>query len=116
MDFINKWKTVYGFDVDIISEACKRTVTAINKPSFNYADSILHGWHESSVKSIEDITKLDEQFIAASTAKLQAAKARSTANTNNRSNTNTTATSNKFHNFSQRDYDFDELEKKIMQN
>lgn len=111
MEYVNRWSEVFRFSNDIICEACKRTITATNKPSFKYADSILTGWHNSSVTSMEDIARLDEQFITASTAKLQAAKARSTVTANARPKTN-----NKFHNFSQRDYDFDELEKKILRN
>ncbi len=109
LDYVNKWSSIYGFDIDIICEACRRTITAINKPSFKYADSILTGWHDSSVTNMNDIEKLDEQFLAASTAKLQATKARNAA----AAAAARSKTTNKFHNFSQRDYDFDELEKKI---
>ena len=115
LDYVKKWTADYGMDLDIICEACKRTIIQTNKPSFNYADSIITSWHKSSVKTMEDIAKLDQNFTAASVAKISSAnRARSSAAS---SGTSTRAKANsKFHNFSQRDYNFDELEKKILGN
>ena len=46
--------------MDIILEACKRTVMQTSKPSLNYTDRILTSWYNDSVKSLEDITALDK--------------------------------------------------------
>ncbi len=64
MDFIAKWKDNYGFDTDIIIEACNRTMSAINNPSFRYADKILSDWHDKGIKNFDDIKKLDDDFNA----------------------------------------------------
>lgn len=106
MTFVNKWTKEYGFDTDLIQEACKRTISATQKPSFEYADSILTNWYNNNVHNLQDISALDEAF-----------------NKNKRSSTRTTvigtssqasAKKNKFNNFDQRQYDGDALEKMLL--
>lgn len=100
MVYVNKWSKEFAFDIEIIQEACKRTISATQKPSFEYADSILTNWHNQNVHTITDITALDEAF-----------------NKTKRNATPTqapTAKRNKFNNFEQRTYDFDKLEKMLL--
>ena len=98
--FVNKWSKEYGFDTEIIQEACKRTISATQKPSFEYTDTILTNWHNQNVHTIKDISVLDEAFN-----KGKRTSAPTQASTTKR---------NKFNNFEQRTYDFDELEKKLL--
>ncbi|MBQ8625048.1 MAG: DnaD domain protein [Agathobacter sp.] len=102
MTFVNKWTKEYNFDTELIQEACKRTISATQKPSFEYADSILTNWYNNNVHTLKDVTALDEAF-----------------NKTKRSNTGTsssatTAKKNKFNNFNQRAYDPDALEKVLL--
>lgn len=100
-DYLTKWTKDYSFDIDIICEAGKRTILQTNKPSFKYADSILTSWHNSSVTSLADITALDTAFAASSAASAKS-KTSSKASTGKKKPAET---------FSQRMYDYDELEK-----
>lgn len=100
MAFVNKWSKEYGFDIEIIQEACKRTISAIQKPSFEYADSILTNWHNSNVRTLTDIASLDEVF--------------KTKQSTTTSSSNTTVKRNKFNSFHQRTYDSDEYEKLLL--
>lgn len=100
MTFVNKWSKEYSFDIEIIQEACKRTISATQKPSFEYADTILTNWYNQNVHTLKDITALDEVFTK---TKRNATPASST-----------TVKRNKFNNFEQRTYNFDELEKKLL--
>ena len=95
---MKKWIETYKFPMDIISEACVRTVMNTNKPGVKYADSILKSWHEEGVKTKKDIDALDKAHSA-----------------NKKDNGKTTRTSKKAGNwnFPQRQYDFDDLEKKL---
>ena len=97
--FVNKWSKEYAFDIEIIQEACKRTISATSKPSFEYADSILTNWHNNHVHTLKDIAALDEVF-------------------NKTKRTTTSQPSapkrNKFNNFEQRTYDYDKLEKVLL--
>ena len=98
--YVNKWSKEYSFDIEIIQEACKRTISATQKPSFEYADTILTNWHNQNVHTIKDITVLDEAF---NKSKRNVTPAQTT-----------TSKRNKFNNFEQRSYNFDELEKKLL--
>lgn len=100
MTFVHKWSKDFAFDIEIIQEACKRTITATQKPSFEYADTILSNWHKNHVHSLKDIATLDEAF-----------------NKNKQSSSNPsniTVKRNKFNNFHQRKYDSDEYEKLLL--
>ena len=101
MDFQNKWTKVYLFDNEIIEEACKRTITAIHQPSFEYTDTILTNWHKNQVHTLNDVKRLDEIFSKNKKVTVN------TADT-------PTVTRNKFNNFNQRNHDFDQLEKVLL--
>lgn len=99
---LKKWTTEYAFSDELIAEACQRTVCSIHQPSFQYADSILTGWHKKQVRSFSDLAALDTDHQAKkkSTPAAQGAAVLSSKN--------------KFNNFSQRSYDYDELEKMLL--
>jgi DnaD/phage-associated family protein len=61
INYIDKWINQYSFNVDIIEEACDRTIYHTSQPNFKYADSILKGWFKNNVSSLEDIYALDKQ-------------------------------------------------------
>jgi len=58
-DFIAGWTR--DFDLPIILEACNRTMASIHTPSFEYTNSILVTWKNANVRTMTDITRLDEQ-------------------------------------------------------
>ncbi len=62
LSYIKKWTEEFGFTLDIIQEACSRTITATHQPSFEYADSILTKWNENQVIHLKDIAVLDAAF------------------------------------------------------
>lgn len=98
--YMNKWMKEYGFPEELITEACSRTMAAIHQPSFEYADKILNTWRESGVKTLSDLTRIDEQF--------RSSRQKPETQTQRKS-----PTPNRFCNFQQRDYDFKELEKQL---
>jgi DnaD/phage-associated family protein len=99
--FVNKWTRDFGFDMTLIEEACKRTISSIHQPSFEYTDTILTNWYNKQVHNLKDIEALDASFS-------KTKKAASTSRTVN------SAKNNKFINFNQRSYDFELLEKDIL--
>ena len=98
--FMDVWMKNYGFDMPLIQEACSRTVLKLGQPSFPYADKILSGWKNKNVHSLEDIKILDleHQKRAQERPKQNAAP----------------KTANRFNNFHQRDYNFEEYEKRLL--
>lgn len=98
---MDTWMKDYGFTMDIIQEACSRTVLQTGQSSFQYADKILTGWKKKAVKSLDDIRVLDAEHKK---RKLEKSASRQP----------TPKTPNRFNNFHQRDYDFEEYEKKLL--
>lgn len=52
--YIDKWSLEYGFSIDIIEIALKKTTSKSN-PNFDYLDKLLSDWHERGFKTIADI-------------------------------------------------------------
>lgn len=96
LEYINRWVKEYGFSSDIIAEACERTVMATDSHRFEYAEGILSSWKKEDVRRKSDIQRIDELYQK------------------RRQQKSATAASNRFNQFSQRDYDFEELEAKLL--
>lgn len=108
ISYVVKWNRVYGFPVGIICEACSRTIMKIHSASFEYADTILTNWKDAGVKSIDDIIKLDEKHAKEASKSSPAKKQdRPAAKQENGSG---------FNGFTQRKYDYSELEKDALYN
>lgn len=98
---MDTWLKTYGFSMAIIQEACTRTVLQTGQASFQYADKILEGWKKKQVKTLEDIQALDAEHKKRRQDKKQ-------------QKTSAPASGNRFNNFQQREYNFDEYEKRLL--
>lgn len=96
MEYINKWTKEYGFLLDVIQEACDKTVLTTDNHRFAYADGILTKWHQAGVHHKSDIPQADASY--------------------QRMNQNQKMQNNKFNRFEQNTYDYDELEAAILSN
>ncbi len=101
-EMIKKWIQTYNFELPIILEACKRTIQKIHQPNFAYADKILSSWYTSKVTTLDDIKALDEEYQLANPVYAK-------------KGTEQKKPENRFHNFEQRNYDFDALERQFDQ-
>lgn len=52
--YIEKWSIEYGFALDIIEIALKKTTSKSN-PNFDYLDKLLSDWHDRGFKTSEEI-------------------------------------------------------------
>lgn len=106
--FINKWLNKYSFSIDIIVDACNRTILSTQKPDFKYADKILENWFKKGVKDISQLSKLDEEHSKSAAAKQAAVKP----------GTATKASAgNRFNAFPQRSYsseDYSSMEQRLL--
>ena len=102
IDYMKKWSEVYKMPIDIIELACDRTVMGIGKPSFGYADKILLSWHKAGVKTLSDVENMD---------RLYAESKKQTQNTSDTPKQSVNRVTNKFTNYSQREYDYSEIER-----
>lgn len=112
VSLINKWVGEYGFDIELVKAACSKTISAIQKPSFEYTDSILANWRKKDVHTLKDVEVLDANFAktnkASATGSSQGSNA---ANGSSKPKSNNSSSKNKFNNFNQRNNDYDKLEK-----
>lgn len=106
--FINKWLNKFGFSIDIIVEACNRTILMTQKPDFKYADKILENWFKKNVKELSQVAKLDEEHSKNVNAKVNSSKAIPPTKP---------STSNRFNAFPQRTYtneDYSSMEQRLL--
>ncbi len=93
------WFYDYGFSLDIVLEACSRTIRSLHEPSFEYAGGILSDWKKKGVRRREDIDELDAAFAREKEAA--------------RSRRKDASRTNRFHNFDQVGYDYDAIVKEL---
>ena len=104
--YIKKWNEEYGFSLELILEACDRTMNAIHQPSFEYTDSILKKWLSKNVKTLNDVAALDADYQnEKEKKKTKTPKAVKPA----------AAAPNRFNNFESRSYNMDDLELRLLQ-
>lgn len=101
VNYIKKWTEEYGFTLDIILEACNRTISNTAKPDFKYADSILSSWLRNGVHHFKDIERVDMAWEQGRQAKKKAPVKPS-------------APTNRFNNFEGRSYDISSLEQQLL--
>jgi len=99
VDYITRWTKQWGFSLCVVEAACERTVLAVDKHRFEYADSILSNWNRRHVHTLEDIRTADASYRKARPATVHSC-----------------AANNQFNQFPQREYDFDTLEKELLSN
>lgn len=98
--YMDRWLKEYAFTLDIIREACSRSVTQTGQASFPYAEKILSNWYKKGVRHFRDIAALDDKHKE----RQETMPARQKEQTN----------SNTFNQFHQRNYDFNQLEKQLL--
>lgn len=117
---MNTWISDYGFTLDIITEACTRTIMTTKQPSLQYADRILSSWKEADVHTISDVRKLDqayEQMKAAEqnkVSKQENVSEKNGAQTSEYNKAKQNGKTNRFSNFDQRSYNYDDLESQLL--
>lgn len=101
IDMMERWLYQYGLSLDLVVEAATRTLAKTGKPAFNYADSILKNWADQKVRTLEDVSRIDEAF-----ASKQAAGSSAPSPLTPRQAKGT------FHTYNTRDWDFDSIERR----
>ena len=99
---MKKWIEKYEFPMEIITEACTRTVMNASRPTLSYVDGILSKWNARGVRTMDDVLALDREH------------ARNQAETKSREPAaGSGARPNSFTDFEQRSYDYSELEAQL---
>ncbi len=101
-EMMSRWIDEYALPMDIILEACKRSIAQTHQPSFQYADAILQAWRGEGVQTMDDVNALDQK------------RAQEMSEKKSRPEYSKPKGGNRFNNFSQREYDYDELERQLL--
>ena len=108
IQMIDHWMKDYGFTMDILTEACSRTVASTGKANFRYADRILSGWKDKGVRHLTDIQALDTLHRQLQSDR-QEQKQRQ-----EQKGIRPSGSGNRFNNFQQRNYDYNQLENQLL--
>ena len=100
-EYVNRWVFSYGFDISMILEACSKTMQTIHQPSFKYAEKILKNWRSRGIDTLDKVKEDDEEFEKKTAGKYKASSRSSRKAPD-------------FNDFDQREYDWDELEKELL--
>lgn len=95
--FMKKWINNWKMPIELLEIACEKTVLNTGKVSFGYADKIIESWHNAGVRNTDDIARMETEFIAKKQEKSEEPKK--------------TVAKNKFTNYQQRNYDYENYEK-----
>jgi DnaD/phage-associated family protein len=101
---MDKWLVTYGFPMDVITEACTRTILNTSKPTLGYADGILTNWWNTGVKTMNDIKAQDARRE----------KGKGSGNARSGQSKKSRTPSGSFYNFEQRNYDYQSLEAQLL--
>ncbi|WP_343763186.1 DnaD domain protein [Clostridium oceanicum] len=97
-EMLTKWINVYKLPLNVIFKGCDICFQRISKCDFRYIDGILTNWYKNGLNSLEKIAVKDKKK----------------SYSKNKNYYNKQAKVDNFNNFDQRDYDFKELEKKLL--
>ena len=110
--YIRKWSEEYGFALEVILEACDRTMNSIHQPSFDYTDSILKRWKDKNVRQLKDIDAVYADYRKEKERAKELAKERKRQQQTQKP---VNSQNNKFNNFDGRSYDMNDLERRLVQ-
>lgn len=96
IEYMDTWISDFGFSMDVIEEAVHRTIQQTHRPSFQYANKILTRWSDAGVKNVGDVATLDEEHKKSKPVRTNPSRAKS------------------FNQFTEREYDFNHLEKLLL--
>lgn len=101
-EYVFKWLKNYKMKIEIIQEAAQRSIFRTGKASMEYADRIIESWYKNNVQNLDDIAKLDKAFEESKKKNIENRENKSLAENKRK---------DKFVNYEQRNWNFEELEK-----
>lgn len=112
---MDKWINEFEMGMDVILLACSKSANITN-PNLKYFDSIITGWYEKGLKTVEDVEKDEREYAEAKKA------AKSISNSKKTKPAKSGKGKTNFHNFDQKisssysDEEFSELIKNLNRN
>ena len=101
LEYMDRWVKEWLMPLELIVEGCAKTVIAVGKAQFAYADKILEGWHKAGAKTLDDVKTLEAAHKEKTAAKESGDPPKKEM----------PKRKNRFINYEQRVRDYDEIEK-----
>ena len=123
---MKKWLDTWGFSQELVAEACARALRNTDRQTpgnlFSYTDRILSRWYDARITTLSQVRDADlaheRQRAAAGNGGNTAGSGGNTTGNRRESSSaarRKTAKPNAFNDFEQRDYDFEDLEQKLLE-
>lgn len=109
-EYINRWLVENTYPMELIEEACNRTVMKVDSNHFPYADAILESWKSNNITSVSDLASWDAQYNA---NKEEAARTTAQRQTSGTRQSGSGKQSN-FCKIKKQNYDFAEIKKALV--
>ena len=106
IEYMSRWLKEFELPLDLILEACRRTIERIHQPKFSYTEKILKDWKDNGIQTVEQMKSFEEQ------QKQKRPIAVSSASSGFSGSSGSSV--NRFNNFHQRKYDYTQLEKLLL--
>lgn len=69
--FAKKWLEEWNFPIEMVLDACKRTILQTQSANFIYINSILASWHDAGIHTLEQAKQADDIFNKTSAKKIK---------------------------------------------
>lgn len=69
--FAKKWIEEWNFSIEMVLDACKRTILQTQSANFIYINSILASWHDAGIHTLEQAKQADDIFNKTSAKKIK---------------------------------------------
>ena len=106
---IDGWFQKYQFPLDLVVEACNRTIVTIHEPNFKYVESILLNWKKAGICSTKQLPDYDKAFQKDHDDRRQARPSDSPDKPVKKASGRNSG----FHNFQEREYDYDDIARRL---
>jgi len=100
LEYMDKWYKQWELPLALILEGCAKTLIAVGKAQFAYADKILEAWYKAGAKTLDDVKALETAHKEKAETKEHTEPKKEMPKRKNR-----------FINYEQRIRDYDEIER-----
>ncbi|MBR0092994.1 MAG: DnaD domain protein [Lachnospiraceae bacterium] len=108
-EYVERWRRDYGFSMEVILLACRRTVAGTQSHRMEYTDGILRNWRDKQIRTAEDVereTAAHEKTRRGARQSLRRDEPQAAA----------VDTRNRFNRFQAQEYDFQAIKEKLVSN
>ncbi|MBR5970702.1 MAG: DnaD domain protein [Lachnospiraceae bacterium] len=108
-EYVSRWLSEYGFSMELVLLACRKTVAGAQSHRFEYTDGILRKWQAKGIRTPEDVSREDAAHEKASRNARQSLRKEDAKGTG-------MDTRNRFNIFRAQEYDIQAIKERLVSN